>query len=141
MGMGNRKARASSRAPLVSSISTTVSHNLGHSDDRVATPEETIGRKRTILNIVDMGLQQFGENLANGNVSLSSTLDLERLTKLMLLVSGEPDSISGEAADTEVTDTTSASSAAVLDPDDPDVARVFDKLYRQLNETNDEQAV
>lgn len=137
----SRKRKAASQ-PLVSSVSTTIKRTTTPSLE-VATPEETAERKRNVLGIVDSAIKQFSDNLANGTVQLNSSIDLERLTKLMLLVSGEADSISGKP-NGEVEETTTTISGAaldnLLDPDDPEVQSIYNRLYDQFNAINDEQS-
>lgn len=136
-----RKRKAASQ-PLVSSVSTTIKRTTTPSVE-VATPEETAERKRNVLDIVDSAIRQFSDNLASGTVQLNSSIDLERLTKLMLLVSGEADSISGKP-NGEVEETTTTLSGAaldnLLDPDDPEVQSIYNRLYDQFNAINDEQS-
>ena len=91
-----------------------------------------------------------GENaikaLEKGKVELNSTLDLERIVKLTLLVSGEADSIQGSSKTTETETSVESAKIAmskveeILDSDDPTVNEIFNKLYEGYNKMNDESS-
>lgn len=125
--------------PLVTNVSATLKRQ--HSITQIVTPEEAKQRKFKMLDIVDTAVNQFAQNLADGKVKLDSSLDLERLVKLVLILSGEADSITGKPAhqseEVELTDVSKISS--ILNEADPDVKAMFDKLYRGYNQLNDEE--
>jgi hypothetical protein len=111
----------------------------------VATPAETVERKKVFLEVLDKATEQIIKNLEDGKMSLDSSLDLDRVIKLSLLVSGEPDSIHGKSgsesvseAELEAQKLSMSKIEAVLDVDDPDVKAMYDKLYENYNKMNDE---
>ena len=137
-------AKKHNQPPLVTSVSSTIRKTI--QDTQVVTPEEVKEKKKDVLGVIDQALELFKKNLVDGNVALNSSLDLERLVKLMLLVSGEADNITGkphgeQEQDTTVTLQTAGLSASkiesILNLDDPDVQSMFDKLYYGYNQEND----
>ena len=123
--------------PFVSSVSSTLKRN--RSATQVVTPEEAKQRKFNMLGIVDVALNKFSQNLDEGKVKLDSSLDLERLVKLTLILSGEADSITGKPANqseqVEFNDVSKV--GAILNNDDPEVRALFEKLYQGYNRLND----
>lgn len=123
--------------PLVTNVSATLKRH--HSTTQIITPEEAKQRKSKMLNIVDKAVDQFVQNLTDGKVKLDSSLDLERLVKLALILAGEADSITGKPAhqseEVELRDVSKVSS--ILNEADPDVRAMFDKLYKGYNQLND----
>lgn len=142
----SKKKQTSNTMPLISSISTKVRNTVyGIDTDQVTTKEETIGRKRKFLSMLDKATDQLATNLENGMVDLTTSLDMERIMKLTLLMSGEADNITGKVG-TESTSETEIQSAKlsmskieqILDLDDPAVKEMYDKLYESYNQLNDE---
>ncbi len=129
--------------PLVGSVATRLKTTQFTNGITVTTPEETKQRKKGFLDVLDAAVKQFSQNLNDGKVELDSTLDLERLIKLTLLVSGEADSITGKTSSTETEVGTDAKLSMskieeILTLDDPDVKAIYDKLYEGYNTINDE---
>lgn len=127
----------------MTAVSTTIRQTTP-SSTQVTTPEETANRKRRLLDIVDSSVEQFAKALEDGQVPMSSTLDLERIAKLGLLLSGEADSISSSTGEVTQESTASADLDAsridkVLDEDDPDVRSVYERLYSEYNRLNDSE--
>lgn len=127
----------------MTAVSTTIRQTT-HSSTQVAAPEETAERKRRLLDIVDSSVERFAKALEDGQVPMSSTLDLERIAKLGLLLSGEADSISSSTGEVTQESTTSTDLDAsrideILDEDDPDVRSVYERLYREYNRLNDSE--
>ena len=87
--------------------------------------------KQKIANIVNTALDQFAANLATGKIELKSTVDLDRLVKISLLLSGElnPDN-SGE-------NFSKSKLESVLDDNDPEVTSMYHKLFENYNKLND----
>lgn len=135
------KSNKSHKTPLVTSVSSTIKRTIH--PNQVITPEEIVERKQDMLSVLDEALDIFKHNLKNGNVSMTTSMDLERLVKLTLLVSGEAESITGKPnGESEETTTQSIGLSAskvesILDLDDPEVKSMFDKLYKGYNESND----
>lgn len=123
--------------PMVSSVSSALKRH--HSSTQIVSPEETKQRKTNMLGIVDNALAKFVQNLNEGKVKLNSSLDLERLVKLVLILSGEADAIMGkpihQVEQIEFTDLSKVGS--ILNDADPDVRAMFEKLYRGYNRLND----
>lgn len=124
-------------SPLVSSVSSQMKRYINST--QVVTPEEVKKNKRTMLDVVNSAISQFKNNLESGKVELDSSLDLDRLVKLNLLLSGEANSISGLPANqAEQIETTELANKTVLDENDPTVKELWKKLYEGYNQVNDE---
>ena len=124
--------------PLVSSVSATLKHQ--HSATQIVTPEEVKQYKSVMLGIVDSALEKFVQNLNEGKVKLESSLDLDRLIKLALILSGEADSIAGKPTNqSEQTEAIVNLSKvdSILSDNDPDIKAMFEKLYNGYNRIND----
>lgn len=124
--------------PLVTSVSTTLRKTL-QKPTQVATVEEVKEKKRDMLNTIDKGMELFKKNLAEGKVKMESTIDLERLVKLMLIISGELDNsdqqestITSQAPNIDVNKIDT-----ILDTSDPTVKELYNKLYESYNTAND----
>lgn len=98
-----------------------------------APPEEITSKKEKMISLVDKALQKFSENLADGKVELKSSLDLERLIKLSLLLSGEAESIIGVPSKEEQT----ISADLELDPNDTKVQELYAYIFDKYNKKND----
>ena len=134
------------QAPLVTSVTSTLRKTV--SSTQVVTPEEVMEKKKDVLGILDSALDIFKKNLNDGKVEMTSSLDLERVVKLMLLVSGEADNITGKPHGEQEQDVTATVQAAglsmskvesILNIDDPEVKSMFDKLYEGYNTENDKE--
>lgn len=133
------------QTPLVTSISTTLRKTI-QSPTQVVSPEEVKEKKKDLLGVIDQSLNIFKKNLEDGKVDMSTSLDLERLAKLMLLLSGEADSVMGRPQGEQVQDTTTTLQSigvsmskvdSILDLSDPTVKAMYDKLYSGYNTAND----
>lgn len=132
------------QTPLVTSVSTTLKKTI--QSTQVVTPEEVKEKKKDMLGVIDKSLDIFKRNLEDGKVDMSTSLDLERIVKLMLILSGEPDSVTGKPNGEQEQDTTIKAQAIgvsmskvdeILNLDDPDVKNMFEKLYQGYNTAND----
>lgn len=132
--------------PMVTSVSSHIKKTTYNNGSQVTTKEETIKRKQGFLGMLDAVGEQIMQNIQDGKIELTSTMDIERLIKLTLLVSGEADSIRGKADSTE--SGTGVESDAklsmsqiekILSLDDPEVQKMYDKLYQGYNEINDQE--
>ena len=100
--------------------------------------EEVKQRKKKMLGIVDTALDQFKKDLESGKVELDSSLDLERLIKCSLILTGEADSITGKPnGQSEKVEISKI--ANILDENDPMVQTLFKKLYNGYNKMNDSE--
>ena len=133
------------QTPLVTSISTTLRKTI-QSPTQVMSTEEVKEKKKDLLGVIDQSLNIFKKNLEDGKVDMSTSLDLERLTKLMLLLSGEADSVMGRPHGEQVVDTTASLQSigvsmskveSILDLSDPTVKAMYEKLYSGYNAAND----
>ena len=140
-------AKKKPQTPLVSSMSTVLRKSI-QSSTQIVTPEQIKEKKLDWLGVVNDSLDLFKKNLLDGKVDMSSSLDLERLVKLGLLLSGEAETITGKPnSEQEVTAVDSVQAAAanmskideILDSDDPDVQSLFKKLYEGYNKKNDQE--
>ena len=75
---------------------------------------------------------------------MSTSLDLERLVKLTLLLSGEADSVTGKPYGEQEQETSITSQSIsmsrieeILDLNDPEVKSMYDKISKGYNELND----
>lgn len=136
------KKKTNIQPPVVSSYSTTLRKAVG---DEIATAGEMQERKKGVLSIIDDSLALFKSNLSAGNVSMTTSSDLERIVKLMLLISGEADSRAGKPlgeVETETTITTPTSGISIdkiesiLNTDNESVQDIYNKLYTAFNESN-----
>lgn len=133
---------ANKQPPLVTSVSTTLKKTI--QSTQVVTEDEIKEKKRDVLNVIDKTLGIFKKNLEDGKVEMSSSLDLERIVKLMLLLSGEPDSVTGkphgeqeQEVITQQLEVSASKVEEVLDWDDPEVQSLYNKLFQGYNSAND----
>ena len=131
------------QTPLVTSVSTKLRKTI-RPDTQVVTPDEIKAKKKDLMGVVDSGIELFKKNLAEGKVDMSTSLDLERLVKLTLLLSGEADSVTGKPygeADQETSITSQSISMSkieeILDLNDPEVKSMYEKIPKGYNELND----
>ena len=136
-------AKHQPHAPLVTSISTTLKKNRPNATTQVSTPEEIKEKKQEFLDVIDKSLEIFKKNLEDGKVTMDTSLDLERLTKLTLLLSGEPDSVTSNVGDSSETtasnelDLSISKIEEILDINDPEVKAIYTKISQGYNELND----
>ena len=129
-------------APLVTSMSTTIRNHEYDNGTQVTTPEQTIQRKKRFLKVLDKAISQIEENLTNGNMKLIDSIDIERVVKLTLLVSGEADSISGKSDVKETVSTAEAEASKLaesIDENDTDIKAMFDRMFATFNEQNNKE--
>ena len=133
---------ANKQPPLVTSVSTTLKKTI--QSTQVVTEDEIKEKKRDVLNVIDKTLGIFKKNLEDGKVEMSSSLDLERIVKLMLLLSGEPDSVTGkphgeqeQEVITQQLEVSASKVEEVLNWDDPEVQSLYNKLFQGYNSAND----
>lgn len=131
------------QTPLVTSVSTKLRKTI-RPDTQVVTPDEIKERKKDLMGVVDSGIELFKKNLAEGKVDMSTSLDLERLVKLTLLLSGEADSVTGKPygeTDQETSIVAQSISMSkieeILDLNDPEVKSMYEKISKGYNELND----
>ena len=131
------------QTPLVTSVSTKLRKTI-RPDTQVVTPDEIKEKKKDLMGVVDSGIELFKKNLAEGKVDMSTSLDLERLVKLTLLLSGEADSVTGKPygeTDQETSITAQSISMSkieeILDLNDPEVKSMYEKISKGYNELND----
>ena len=134
------------KRPMVSSISARIRNTVyENTTTEVTTPEETAGRKKLFLEVLDKAMEQIADNIESGKMALDTSLDLDRVIKLSLLVSGEADSITGKSGkettqeiELESKKLSMSKIEQILDLDDPEVKAMYDKLYDSYNQINDE---
>lgn len=138
------------QTPLVTSVSTKLKKTINvQSDTQICTPDEVKEKKKDMLGVIDKSLEIFKKNLNEGKVAMDTSLDLERLVKLTLLLSGEADSVTGKPYGQQEQETSidTIHSAGVsmsqiekiLNLDDPEVKAMYDKIYNGYNELNDRE--
>lgn len=139
------KKQSMNKTPLVSSMTARIKNTVYECGDQVSTPEETLTRKRKFLSILDKATEKIIENIDSGKMALDTSLDLDRVIKLSLLVSGEADSITGKSGrettnelEIESKKLSMAKIESILDLEDPEVKAMYDKLYDSYNKLNDE---
>ena len=131
--------------PLVNSVASQLKRTIQPViDTNPATPEETKQRKNKLLTILDKSADVFLEAVSKGQEDIKTSADLERIVKLTLLLSGEADTIQGKSATKETVEGVAATAQVsmskveqILDPNDPDVKNIFNKLFEGYNAMND----
>lgn len=127
----------------VTSVSTQLRKSIAlNSATQAATTEETIARKKKLLSILDVSTDKFEANLKKGLVNLDSSIDLERIVKMMLLLSGEAETRIGkepteELEQKEIVAKDISRIRDLIQEDDPDVMAVFNKVFKGYNDMND----
>lgn len=116
--------------PLVTSVASVV---RSVQDTRPFTADEVRAEKRVMHGILKDSLRIFSDKLKSGEVEMSTSLDLERLVKMMMLIMGEPDGV--PQADVKQTVVTFAEPLSL---DDPDVKSVYERLTESYNDHNDQ---
>lgn len=96
--------------------------------DYILSPVEIRQRNAYMLDIVDQAIDQFLANLKKGKVKLKSSLDLERLIKVAVLLS---DTMKSEPSVQKTMETNTTL------PDDPLVTELYNKIYQKYNRQND----
>ena len=131
-------AKAKARQPLVTSVSETLkTSNI--TTTKVTTEDETKARKSNMIAIADKALELFKKNLEDGKVELRSTLDLDRISRLLLLLSGEAESLTASETTVSAQASVDMSKATqILDVNDPKVKELYEQLYLGYNKANDE---
>jgi hypothetical protein len=135
------KKTPSTPRPMISATVSKIRSTTSLNGSQVATLEETKARKKKFLDTLDAISDKFQENVQTGKVQLTSMADFEKAVKLMLLLSGEADSISGKTSETEVNAETMKLSISkieeILQEDDPEVIAMYNRIYDKYNELND----
>lgn len=123
------------KAPLVTSVASLIRT----SPELTTLPpvERTKVRKEKLLSILDKSADRFLEKLEKDEIQILTTSDLERIVKLTLTLSGEPDGNIPATQLTESTETSIERTAVQLDPENPAVKDVFAMLYEGMNTEND----
>lgn len=131
------KKQTPNKTPVVSSLSMKIRAEVNQAT--IPDVDRTKQRKTTLLDVLDKATANFANNLANGKAEVTTISDLERIAKLTLTLSGETTDIKGGATveTTEVT-TNIPEGKVQLDTENPAVKEVFNMLYGQMNEANDE---
>lgn len=127
---------------LVTPVTTILERTTHNNGVRATTEEETKERKKKFLIILDKATDKFLQNLQEDKVDLTSTLDLERIVKMVLVISGEADSITGQTGSATTSVSTEAKLSMskieeILNLDDPNVQAMFQQIYTGYNEIND----
>lgn len=118
--------------PLITSVAAVVK---SVQDTRPFTADEVRAEKREMYAVLKDSFAVYIDKLKNGDVDMSSSLDLDRLIKGMLLVMGEPDGVP-QASEQQ----TVVTFAEPLSLDDPDVKSVYERLTESYNEANDQES-
>ncbi len=100
----------------------------------ITAPQDT--SLEGVKEIVGRSIEVYNKNLMENKIEISSVGDLEKLVKLQLLLEGKADSRVGKPLGEVEEVTTTELGVPVLDTDDEDVKKVFEKLYEQMNEKN-----
>ena len=99
--------------------------------------EDTQNNKKHLLDVVNLSINKYKDNLNTGTIEIKSIADLEKLVKMSLLLTGEPDSITSTTNTTEL-GVTLESTNIQLDLNDSSVKEVYEKLFGAYNEKNEE---
>ena len=147
--MNRGESMSSKPNGYIGSVALELKKNVGtQKGTQVATEEETKARKSRFLSILDKATATFLKKLEAGEISISTTADLERLVKLTLLLSGEADSIKGKEGTSE--GISGSLSVGALNPeideikdllnmDDDNVKAIYDQIFNKYNDANDNQ--
>jgi len=108
----------------------------------VTTKEELDGRKKKLLGILDKASDEFLLRLESGRVNMDKMEDLEKIARLVLLLSGEAETRTGKEGESLETEKSMAmrimsKAEEILDNDDPVVIELYKKLYEGYTEIND----
>lgn len=127
---------------LVTPVTTILERTTYNNGVKATTEAETKERKKKFLDILDKATDKFLQNLQDDKVDLTSTLDLERIVKMVLVISGEADSITGQTGSATASAATEAKLSMskieeILNLDDPNVQAMFQQIYTGYNELND----
>ena len=136
-------AKNQTQTPLVTSVSTKLKKTFSGQDTQVVSPEEIKEKKKDMLGVIDKSLKLFIKNLDEGKVDMSTSVDLERLVKLTLLLSGEADTVTGKPYGESEQETVISANISlskieeILDLNDPEVKSMYDKISNGYNTLND----
>lgn len=100
-------------------------------------PEEKV-QDDSVKNLVMQSIENYATNLINGRVKVKSVTDFEKLVKLYLLLNGQPDSRVGSAVGESEITTIEEGLDLDIDVNDEDVINLYNKMFANLNEKNDE---
>lgn len=105
-------------------------------------PEANKRRRQQALEVIDVALDKFAQNLREDRVELTSTLDLDRLVRLMIHITGGADLRFGKEGSTEETTLTGGRSETailkeVLESDESLMKEVYQRAFAALNTRND----
>lgn len=107
----------------------------------VPKEEDLQERKSKMFRILDYTINIFEDNLKQGKVKIKSTQDLERIVKMILLISGEPDSIVKQDTDITMENVNTEQIEVVremLQNGDPAILAIKERLLSIQNTQNDE---
>lgn len=143
--MAGNKKKPQITAPQVHSVTAELKRTFeGATGVKAAETDETVQRKKKALQITDAAMEKILAGIQNGSIQLTTSSDIERVLKMMMLLSGEPDSITGSTGGTEtVTDTRLVAESSmsrireILSGDDPNVKALYQKLFDGYNALND----
>lgn len=85
--------------------------------------------KETVVQAVNIGVDDFLSRLQDGSVKIETTADFDRLVKLGLLAHGEPTEITEDATETVMMDSMS----------EIENTEEFDKLVEMMSEAMNKQ--
>jgi hypothetical protein len=128
----------------ISSFSKKLKKSMSPDIVQATTREQLEQRKSTMLEVLDKSLNEFVLLLSKGKIPIKNTLDLERIIKLTLLVSGEANERQGIEASTseeeieQIGRTELETVKDLLKTNDPSVQALKNKLIEALNNKNDE---
>ena len=93
----------------------------------------------TVVAALNMSGERFAQIGEDGKVELRSTLDLDRISRLLLLLSGEAESLTASETTVSAQASVDMSKATqILDVNDPKVKELYEQLYLGYNKANDE---
>lgn len=89
---------------------------------------EPTQRNSNLLNALDRTLKQYSDRLNNGKIKINSTVDLERIVRSYVM-------LTGQQTTTEPTETSNIQ----VPEDDPEIQELYSKLYKKYNQINDSE--
>lgn len=121
---------------LVTSVANTLKQQY-LSNTQPLDAEEILKRKQNMICLADEVISQFRTKLATGEIELKSVSDFEKMAKLILILSGEADRISGKPSSQVEDGTVTKEISQSLSKDDPDVKALYEKVFAKYNIIND----
>lgn len=136
--MARRKTLNTALMPQSSAsiLAQFVDNSFPYTQTAPINPDEMSSRHTTAMGIVDRALMQYSQLMEQGAIAIKSTADLERLVRVMASLEDLERTSRAEALAEHPEDDTPVMS--IDDAKQEDVEALFDRMYKDMNRTNDE---